>query len=41
MKAMLTGFATMIVIAVGAYYLLHQMGFSSQEVYSSDNVRLE
>ena len=41
MKAMFAGFAAMIVISVGAYYGLHEIGFSSQERYSGDNVRLE
>ncbi len=41
MKAMFTGFAAMIVISVGAWYGLHNIGFSSQEVYSGENVRLD
>ncbi|WP_272490877.1 hypothetical protein [Mesobacterium pallidum] len=41
MKAMFAGFAAMIVISVGAYYGLHEIGFSSQDRYSGDNVRLE
>lgn len=41
MKAMFTGFAVAIVVAVGAYYALHQMGFSSEDVYSSPNARVE
>lgn len=41
MKAMLTGFVVMIVISVGAHYALEGMGFSSQEVYSGSNVRLD
>ncbi len=41
MKAMLTGFAAVVIVAAGAYYALGQMGFSSQEKYSSQNVRLD
>ncbi|SPF81688.1 hypothetical protein [Pseudoprimorskyibacter insulae] len=41
MKAMLTGFAALIVIGVGAWYGLSQAGFSSQQVYSGANVRLD
>lgn len=41
MKAMLAGAAAMIVIGVGAYFGLNAVGFASDEVYSSDNVRLE
>lgn len=31
----------MIVISVGAWYALGQMGFSSSDIRSSDNVRLD
>lgn len=41
MKAMYAGFAAMILIAVGAYYGLHEIGYSSQDRYSGQNVRLE
>ena len=41
MKAMMTGFAVMIVISVAAWYGLGQAGFSSQEVGSGNNVRLD
>ena len=41
MKVMFAGFAGIIVIGVVAYFGLHEMGFSSQQVYSSDNVRLD
>ncbi|WP_259996573.1 hypothetical protein [Sulfitobacter sp. S223] len=41
MKAMLMGFASIVVIAAVAYFGLHEMGFSSQDVYSGDNVRLD
>lgn len=40
MKAMFAGFAAIVVISVGAYFALDQAGFSSQEVHSGDNVRL-
>lgn len=41
MKAMLTGFAAIVVIGVVAYYALDRAGFSSEQVYSNDNVRLD
>jgi hypothetical protein len=41
MKAMLTGFVAVAVIGVGAWYGLGQAGFSSQDVFSSENVRLD
>lgn len=41
MKAMFTGFAAIIVIGIVAYFGLHEMNFSSAEVYSSSNVRLD
>ena len=41
MRAMLTAFAVTILIAFGADYVLHQLGFSSAERQSSANVRLK
>ncbi|MGR3492499.1 MAG: hypothetical protein ACU0DW_10600 [Shimia sp.] len=41
MKPMLTGFAAIVVIAVLAYVALNGAGFSSSDVFSGDNVRLE
>jgi len=41
MKAMLTGFAAIVVVSVVAWYGLGQAGFSSEEVHSSDSVRLD
>ncbi|WP_284438318.1 hypothetical protein [Thalassococcus arenae] len=41
MKAMWAGFAGVVVIAFAAHFALGEMGFSSQEVYSGANVRLE
>ena len=41
MKAMLTGFAAIIVIAIAAFFALEQAGFSSADVFSNDNVRLD
>jgi hypothetical protein len=41
MKAMLAGFVAVAVIGVVAYFGLHEIGFSSQQVYSSENVRLD
>ncbi|MEB3421328.1 hypothetical protein ACFSDD_18235 [Salipiger marinus] len=41
MKAMLSGFAAIIIIGVAAWYGLHQIGLTSAEVYSSPAVRLD
>lgn len=41
MKAMLAGFAAIVLIAIGAYYGLHELGFSAEDAYSGPNVRLE
>lgn len=41
MKAMLIGFAAIVVIAVGAWYGLGEMGFSAADVQSGANVRLD
>lgn len=41
MKAMLTGFSAVILISVGAYFALGEMGFSSEDRFTSDAVRLE
>lgn len=41
MKAMMTGFAAMIVISLGAWYALSQSGFSAEETNSGNNVRLD
>jgi hypothetical protein len=41
MKAMLTGFAVMIAISIGAYFVLTDLGFSSADVGSGENVRLD
>ncbi|WP_425039010.1 hypothetical protein [Primorskyibacter sp. S187A] len=41
MKAMMTGFAAIIVISIGAYFALGEMGFSSEDTFSSPNVRLD
>jgi hypothetical protein len=41
MKAMLTGFAAVLLIGVGAWYATNQLEVSSQDAYSSPNVRLE
>lgn len=41
MKAMGLGFAAMVVIAIGAWYVLGQSGFSTSEVQSGMNVRLD
>jgi hypothetical protein len=41
MKAMLTGFAAMAVISVGAWYALGEMGFSAADKGSGANVRLD
>ena len=41
MKAMIAGFAAMIVIGGGAWFALGELGWESQSVYSSPNVRLD
>lgn len=41
MKAMMLGFAAMIVISVGSYFTLQQVGFSAQARHSGDSVRLD
>ncbi|WP_417207976.1 hypothetical protein [Antarctobacter sp.] len=41
MKAMFTGFVAMILLGVGAWYGLNELGFSSADVYSGANVRLD
>lgn len=41
MKAMLSAFAAIAVIAVGAFYALGEAGFSSSEAQSSSSVRLD
>lgn len=41
MKAMFLGFAAMVVIAIGAWYALEQAGFSTTEMHSGANVRLD
>ena len=41
MKAMLTGFVVTIVISVGAYFALQQIGFSSADRGAGDAVRLD
>ena len=41
MKAMLTGFAAIVVIALGANLLLQQVGFASDERLSGSSVRLD
>ena len=41
MKAMLGGFAAMIVISVGAYFALGEMGFSAQDRNAGAAVRLD
>ncbi|WP_272945302.1 hypothetical protein [Actibacterium atlanticum] len=41
MKTILAGFAGIVVLAVIANYALNSAGFSSQDKFSSDSVRLE
>lgn len=41
MKAMMSGFAVMILISVAAYYGLGAAGFSAKDASSGANVRLE
>ncbi len=41
MKAMMAGFAAMVIISIGAWYALGEMGFSSAEQRSGQSVRLD
>lgn len=41
MKPMLSGFAAIVVIAGLAWYGLGQAGFSSQDVHTGANVRID
>lgn len=41
MKAMMTAFAAVIVISVGAWYGLGQIGFSAADTTSGTAVRLD
>lgn len=41
MKTMLAGFAAMVVISVGAYFVLQEMGLSAQNQNSGNAVRLD
>ncbi|ARE41846.1 hypothetical protein RGUI_3705 [Rhodovulum sp. P5] len=41
MRAMFLAFAATIAIAIGAHYVLEQNGYSTQERYTSDSVRLD
>ena len=41
MKVMMLAFLAIAVIGVVSYYGLNQIGYSSQEQYSSANVRLD
>jgi hypothetical protein len=41
MRAMLTAFLAIVVIAVAADFGLNRAGFTSQDVQSSPNVRLD
>ncbi len=41
MKAMLSGFAAMVIVAVGANIALNEIGFSSEERFSSPSTRID
>lgn len=41
MKAMMMGFAALIVISVGAYFGLQELGFSTDARNAGDTVRLD
>lgn len=41
MKAMLMGFAAMIVISIGSYFVLQEVGFSAEARNSGNAVRLD
>ncbi|MFA3916550.1 hypothetical protein [Ruegeria hyattellae] len=41
MKAMMMGFAALIVISVGAYFGLQELGYATEARRSGDTVRLD
>ena len=41
MKMMLLSFAATAVIAVGAYYVLHEIGFSAEDQTTGADVRVD
>jgi hypothetical protein len=41
MKAILVAGAAIIVISVGSYFILNEIGFSAKDTYASENVRLD
>ncbi|WP_256372956.1 hypothetical protein [Pseudoruegeria sp. HB172150] len=41
MKAMLTGFAAIVVIAIGAHFVLEALDFSSENSNSAASVRID
>ena len=41
MKPMISAFAAILAIAVGAYFILGEIGFSSKERATGDAVRLD
>lgn len=41
MKAMMTGFAGVVLVAVCANLVLNNLGFTSQDVHSGASVRLD
>ena len=40
MKAFIAGCVAAVVIAVAAHFILHSLGLTSADVYSTGNVRL-
>lgn len=40
MKSMFVGFATAIAITIAASFVLAEIGFSAEDRYSGDNVRV-
>lgn len=41
MKAMLAGFAAIVLLSIAANYALQQAGFSAEEKFSGSSVRLD
>ena len=41
MKAMIAGFAAIVLLSVGAWMALGELGFSTEERQTSPNVRLD
>ncbi|MDA7426674.1 hypothetical protein [Thalassococcus lentus] len=41
MKSVVTGLVLMVLVSLGAYFTLQQMGYSSEDTFSGPSVRLD